>query len=57
MALWSAVAGDPGEMVCSSGGGSPLSLNGMAAMYALMSVFHVVPWLTLLANWRTADGG
>ena len=48
MALWSAVAGGPAEMMC--------SLNGMAAMYALMSVFHVSPWLTLLSNWRNDDG-
>ena len=33
MALWSAVAGGPAEMMCSSGG-SAVSLNGMAAMYA-----------------------
>ena len=46
MALWSAAAGGPVEMMCSSGG-SALSLNGMAAMYALMSVFHVSPWLRL----------
>jgi len=50
MALWSAVAGGPAEMMCSSGG-SAWSLNGMAAMYTLMSVFHVSPWLTLLSNW------
>ena len=55
MTLWSAVAGGPVEMMCSSGG-SALSLNGMAAMYALMSVFHVSPWLTLLSNWRNGDG-
>jgi hypothetical protein len=55
MALWSAVGGGPAEMMCSSGG-SALSLNGMAAMYALMSVFHVSPWLTLLSNWRNDDG-
>lgn len=46
MALWSAVAGGPADMMCSNGG-SALSLNGMPAMYALMSVFHVAPWLTL----------
>ena len=34
MALWSAVAGGPAEMMCSSGG-SAVSLNGMGAMYAL----------------------
>ena len=50
MALWSSVAGGPAEMMCSSGG-SPLFLNGMAPMYALMSVFHMSPWLTLLSNW------
>ena len=51
MALWSAVAAGPAEMMCSSA----LSLNGMAAMYALMSVFHVSPWLTLLSDWRKDD--
>ena len=55
MALWSAVVGGPAEMMCASGG-SALSLNGMAAMYALMSVFHVSPWLTLLSNWRNDEG-
>ena len=54
MALWSALAGDPAEMMCGSGGGA-FHLNGMAAMYALMSVFHVSPWLTLLSNWRSDD--
>jgi hypothetical protein len=56
MALWSAVAGVPADMMCSSGS-SALSLNSMAAMYVLMSVFHVSPWLTLLSNWRNDDGG
>lgn len=56
MALWSAVAGGPAEVMCSSGG-SALSLNGMAAMYALMTVFHVSPWLTLRSNWRTTIEG
>ena len=51
MALWSAVAGGLADMVCSSGG-SALPLNGMAAMYALMSVFHVSPWLAPLSNLR-----
>jgi hypothetical protein len=26
-------------------------------MYALMSVFHVSPWLTLLSKWSDDDGG
>jgi len=54
MALWSAAAAGPAETMCSSGG-SALTLNGMAAMYALMSVFHVSPWLTLLSNWWKDD--
>jgi hypothetical protein len=56
MALWSAVVGGSEEIICNSGG-SALSLNGMAAMYALMSVFHVFPWLTLLSNRRNGDAG
>ena len=56
MTVWSVVAGGPAEMMCSSGG-SALSLNGMAAMYALMSGFHVSPWLALLSEWGKDDGG
>jgi hypothetical protein len=55
MALWSGIATGPAEMMCSSGG-SALSPNGMALMYALMSVFHVSPWLTLLSTWQNDDG-
>ena len=55
MALCWVVAGGPAEMMCGDGG-SPLFLNGMAAMYVLMSVFHVSPWLTLLPNWQNDDG-
>ena len=41
-------------MLCSSGqGASPL--GGMAAMYALMSAFHVTPWLKLISARR--NGG
>ena len=56
MALWSAVAGAPAGMMCGSGDRG-LSLDGMAAMYALMSVLHLSPWLTLLSNWWNDDGG
>lgn len=35
------------DMLCiNSRGGLPL--NGMMAMYALMSLFHLAPWLSLL---------
>ena len=35
-------------MMCSAGGGSPLS--GMVTMYMLMSAFHLAPWLRLLSR-------
>lgn len=54
MALWSSVAGGPGEMMCSNGG-SPSFLNAMAAMYALMSVFHASPWMKLLTTVRPSS--
>ncbi|MBP1874880.1 hypothetical protein J2Z19_004613 [Ensifer adhaerens] len=41
--------GEPG-MLCTTAAASPLT--GMAAMYALMSAFHLAPWLRLIAEWR-----
>ena len=40
----------PGEMdsLCSAGPAAPL--GGMAAMYLLMSVFHLPPWLKLVVH-------
>ena len=55
MVLRSAVAGGPAEMMCSSSG-SALSLDGMAAMYAVMSVFHVSPWADTAIKLRNDDG-
>ncbi len=44
MALLTGVlGGDPMDMLCSAGYGSPL--NGMVPMYLLMSAFHLAPWL------------
>lgn len=44
-------AGRP-DMLCSAAqGASPLS--GMAAMYGLMSVFHLAPWLKLISHRRS----
>lgn len=42
------LGGDPAMQICSGGGASPFS--GMAAMYALMSIFHLSPWLRLIAR-------
>jgi hypothetical protein len=52
MALLAAVeGGNISDVLCSAAyGASPLS--GMASMYVLMSVFHLAPWLRLIANWR-----
>jgi hypothetical protein len=50
MALLSArPGGGPLEALCSAAhDASPLS--GMVAMYVLMSVFHLAPWLKLIAG-------
>jgi hypothetical protein len=52
MATLTVVHGDGmPEMLCSAArDGSPLT--GMTAMYALMSAFHLAPWLRLLASRR-----
>ncbi|MDI3471230.1 MAG: hypothetical protein OJF62_003293 [Pseudolabrys sp.] len=52
MALVTATAGaDPTGMPCMMAShASPLT--GMAAMYLLMSVFHLAPWLRLAARAR-----
>ena len=46
MALVTAVSGAP-DMLCAA---SPI--GGMVPMYLLMGVFHVGPWLRLLATAR-----
>ena len=44
MALAASISGGPADALCSvSHEASPLS--GMAAMYAMMAVFHLGPWL------------
>jgi hypothetical protein len=50
MALLTAFPGrDPPDMVCMAAQqASPL--NGMAAMYCLMSAFHSAPWLKLISS-------
>jgi hypothetical protein len=42
--------GMPGMLCVGAHDASPLT--GMVPMYLLMSVFHSVPWLRLIANWR-----
>lgn len=55
-ALMAVLAGGPlagaHKMSCSSAANmSPL--NGMVVMYALMSAFHCLPWLRLIAHRRS----
>jgi hypothetical protein len=52
MALFTAVhGGGMPDMLCSAArDGSPLT--GMVPMYALMSAFHLAPWLRLLSSRR-----
>ncbi len=50
MALVSGVGGGQPDVLCSPGHLSALS--GMVVMYALMSVFHLPPWLALVSGRR-----
>jgi hypothetical protein len=47
MALATGLGGSPDMAM-------PSPLNGMAAMYLLMSVFHAAPWLKRISNRRQA---
>lgn len=50
--LTSVFGGGRPDILCSAAqDASPLS--GMAAMYALMSVFHLAPWLKLVSSRRS----
>lgn len=46
MALLTGLRGGPAEVLCAATPASPL--NGMVAMYLLMSVFHAAPWVRRL---------
>lgn len=48
MALLTGVLGEGASAILCSHDASPLS--GMAAMYGLMSAFHLTPWLKLISG-------
>ena len=48
MALWTGLFGQPETLCMSTYDAS--SLNGMALMYTLMSIFHAAPWMKLIAS-------
>lgn len=43
------IAGSPGTMMCSAATAAFVPINDMALMYLLMSLFHLSPWLELVA--------
>ena len=51
MALLTPLIDGPASLPCIADPGG-LPLNGMVVMYALMSGFHLPPWLRLLAETR-----
>ncbi|WP_246702727.1 hypothetical protein [Starkeya sp. ORNL1] len=51
MALLTGVLGGPADMLCPAAPDA-WPLGGMAVMYALMSAFHMAPWLRLIASRR-----
>ena len=48
MALLSCIQGGDAAMLCMGANASPLT--GMAAMYLLMSAFHLAPWLRVISG-------
>lgn len=50
MAVWTDLFGHP-DMLCMSPHDTS-SLDGMALMYTLMSIFHAAPWLKLASSRR-----
>lgn len=51
MALVSAVFDGGSQDVLCSAAQQASPLSGMVVMYALMSAFHLVPWLRLMSGW------
>jgi hypothetical protein len=52
MVLWTVMSSGQPDILCMSmHDASPL--NGMALMYALMSIFHAAPWLKLISRQRS----
>jgi hypothetical protein len=55
MALATALGGAADAVCVAEHHASPFT--GMAAMYVLMSAFHLTPWLRLISRWRSSRGG
>ncbi len=50
--LTGVLCGGASDMLCTAPDASPLSaiIGGMVPMYVLMSIFHLSPWLKLIAT-------
>jgi hypothetical protein len=55
MALWTAIFSARPDMICMATH-SASAMSGMTLMYLLMSVFHLSPWLKLIAGRSTVTG-
>jgi hypothetical protein len=53
MALMTGVVGGGRMSTICGAAQEPVSLSGMVPMYLLMSVFHMAPWLKLIARRRS----
>jgi hypothetical protein len=56
MALWTAISSAGPDMMCMAMR-SASAMSGMTPMYLLMSVFHLSPWLKLIARRRNGAHG
>jgi hypothetical protein len=50
-ALMAWITASPATMALCPSGSSMLPMQGMTMMYLLMSLFHLSPWLKLIAAW------
>jgi hypothetical protein len=56
MALVTGISGEGAMQAMCSAAGDGMPLTGMAAMYLLMSAFHLSPWLRLVSGGKREAG-
>ncbi len=55
MATLTGVFGGAAHVMSCSAASHLSALSGMVPMYALMSTFHLAPWLKLVSRWRSGS--